>query len=196
MRLVWQGTDSLMLVDVSKRSTRKKIVWMFFRLLVRILDRYYAEGHYVDSPNLIDNLNRFGITKPVTVRPDPPKYGIVFAKEPHNAFNVLYYCPYPATKFQSWLYGLDIYEQIRKEFEGVCTFYRVTGYQDMTKIYPITDFYLRCNRHDGASRMVTECKINGIPYYHSQRNPDINEIRKQLTKAIQQKDSISPRPTA
>jgi hypothetical protein len=59
-------------------------------------------------------------------------------------------------------------------------FIKVDGSQDMSKIYPITDFYLRPNRHDGSSRMIRECEINEIPYYHSTKKPDIFDITVKL----------------
>ena len=53
------------------------------------------------------------------------------------------------------------------------TWIRVDGKQDMAKIYPIVDFYLRPNRHDGNPYMIKECEANNIPYYWSKENPNI-----------------------
>lgn len=183
MRLVWTGTDSLMLIDVSKRSFRKKVVWIMFRFIVWVLDRFYVEGHYVDSKNLGDNLRKFGVIRPIRVRPDPVKYQIKLPKIAHNGFNVLYYCPDPDNKFNRWLYGYDIYKVVKEQLPAI-NFIHVDGSQSLRDIYPITDFYLRCNRHDGASRMVQECQIQEIPYYHSQKDPDINEIINEIARTI------------
>ena len=54
----------------------------------------------------------------------------------------------------------------------------------MNEVWSITDFYLRPNRSDAASRMVQEVRINNIPYYHSQCNPDYGTIKLKLDKLL------------
>lgn len=176
---MWTGTDSLMMVDVSKRTFRKKVVWLLFRWIIKFLDKHYVQEHYIDSLNLKDNLVAAGLVKPIKVRPDPVKYQVKLPKIQHEGFNVLYYCPDTDNKFIRWLYGYDIFESVKEHFPTI-NFIHVDGSQNMKDIYPITDFYLRCNRHDGASRMVQECQIQDIPYYHSQRDPDTDEIIKKI----------------
>jgi len=62
MVLYWTGTDSLMLVDVSKRKLRKKIIWIIFRFVIKFLDKFYIERHYVDHIRLSKNLEKFGVS--------------------------------------------------------------------------------------------------------------------------------------
>jgi hypothetical protein len=54
----------------------------------------------------------------------------------------------------------------------------------MDDIYPLIDFYLRPNRHDGDPRMVRECIENGIPYYHSKSDPSVNDAIIKLKKVF------------
>ncbi len=85
-------------------------------------------------------------------------------------------------RFKDWVYGYDIYMSL-KELMPELNYIETTGMQDMTKIYPIVDFYVRPNRHDGAPRMIMECETNDIPYYWSKENPDLNQIYDTLQKA-------------
>lgn len=181
MKMLWTGTDSLMLVDYSMRKPRKRIYWWCFRGFVRITE-LFIQNHAVISLNLADNLKKFGVRKPIELIPtiyDTTKYD----KKEHEGFNVLYYFPRKGDrKFNEWLYGKDIFFQVKRAYPGI-NFITVDGTYTMEFIYPITDFYLRCNRHDGPCRMVLECKLNGIPYYHSQKDPNIIDICDAIEKA-------------
>lgn len=170
MKMFWTGTDSLMLVDVSKRSFRKKIVWIIFRWIVKFLDRFYVEEHYVDAEWLSTNLAAFGVTKPVRVMKDKIKYSEKLPRKVTNdRFVVMYYLPGGAlaSKFKKWLYGFDIYLQIKHQLtehtNTPITYIMVTGKTDMNSLLPYVDAYIRPNRHDGSSRLVQECELQGIP---------------------------------
>lgn len=174
MKLFWTGTDSLMLINLSMRKLRKRPYWFVFRILIRIMD-FFIEGHYCDSENVADNLKKFGTRKPIIVFHDMVNYPEKFEKIPHDTFNVIYYKPQkPDKDFTSWLYGLDIIEQVKKRLPEV-NFIELNGGSDMREIYPYADFMIRPNRHDGASRMRQECEINEIPYYWTKSNPNIDE---------------------
>lgn len=98
--------------------------------------------------------------------------------------NILVYYPANAPKRIDpvWLYGFDIIQQlITKHLEW--KFKIVDGKQ--LNVYDGIDIYLRPNRHDGASRMIEECKVLGIPYIWSYETgkyikPNINEIEKRI----------------
>ena len=80
-----------------------------------------------------------------------------------------------------WTYGYDIYKKIKKKLWPKIDFIEVYGEEDMNRIYPIVDLYIRPTRSDGRPRMIDECKISKIPYIFSRDgNPDseefINEI--------------------
>ncbi len=188
MKLFWTGTDSLMLVDYSMRKLSKRPYWFVFRILVRMIEPF-IECHYCNSDNIADNLLKFGMKKNIKMYHSELNYPEKFDKIKHDGFNVIYYNPHfrPDKEFTTWLYGLDIIEQIKKELPEV-NFIELDGSRDMSEVYPITDFMLRPNRHDGLSRMKRECNIQNIPYYWTWRNPDIdeaiNKIRHEINKKL------------
>jgi len=177
MKALWTGTDSLMLVDVSKRKLKKKTYWLIFRFYVRLLD-YFVQEHYADSDNIADNLREFDFKKPISIFKDKMLNLEIYKKVEHEEFNVLYYFPVTGSndiEFIRWLYGIDIIEEAERRLTD-CNFIKIDGTVNMRYIYPVTDFYLRPNRHDGSSRLVQECQLNEIPYYHSFKEPDIYQI--------------------
>lgn len=184
MKLFWTGTDSLMLVDYSMRKLRKRPYWFVFRVLIKIMD-YFIESHYCDSENVADNVRKFGTRRPVKILHDKINYLHRFEKQPHEGFNVIYYNPVNRADrgFKRWLYGIDIIKQVRRRMPEI-NFIELDGDVDMSKIYPITDFMIRPNRHDGASRMRQECDVNEIPYYwtNGKTEPNANEIIKKINE--------------
>lgn len=194
MKLYWTGTDSLMLIDLSRRSFRKKLVWLLFRIIVKVLDKFYVESHYVDHSLLKDRLKKFKVSKPIVVLSDQIQHKNKYTKKAHSKFNLLYYMPHKTsdTSFWKWVYGYDVYLKIKDNLSGMnINWIEVDGSKDMNKIYPIVDFYLRPNRSDGASRMRQECEIQGIPYYWSQTNPNHQEAIKKIKKEYEKKNSSS-----
>jgi len=191
MKLFWTGTDSLMLIDFSKRKFKKKIYWWVFRRLIQILE-YFIQEHYCDAENIADNIKKFGTRKPIIVFKDKVNYPIKYDKKPHNEFNVIYYFPKNTSlenKFKQWLYGIDIIEKIKVQLPEI-NFIELDGTKDMSKIYPITDFMIRPNRHDGASRIRQECEINKIPYYWTNSNPNIEDCINAIKKEYEYKGQI------
>ena len=180
MKTLWTGSDVIYATKFPKHSKRSKWVYMFcFRIFAKLTD-IFCEGHYVVSKHLINELKPLGLKKPIKVLVDPPLYLDKYDKQPHEGFNVLYYRGVGGNqKFKDWVYGKDIMNNI----DCACVINRieiniieVNGKDDMSKIYPIIDFMVRPNRHDGNPRMVMECEINDIPYYWSKENPDIDKI--------------------
>ena len=171
MKLLWTGTDALF---YSSWPKYKPHYVLFIKLFARLCDLFVQE-HYIVSEHLRDELK--GLKKPIKVLIDPPDYDCVITKQPHKGINILYF--YKPGRFWSWIYGTDIIIDMYNEYRDF-NWIMVDGSQDMKEVYPDVDFYLRPNRHDGYSRMIMECDINDIPYYWSQDNPDINEIKKQL----------------
>jgi len=188
MKLYWTGTDSLMLIDISKRSFRKKIVYLFFRLLIKLIDPLIQE-HYCISENIADNVRKFGTKKKIVIVDTILKHTKKYKKKKHKGFNILYYLPRNKMErsFLEWLYGFDIILQVLGNYsldnfknDKNIRFIFCDGSQDMKKIYPITDFYLRPNRHDGSCRIRQECEIQDIPYYWSVTEPNLEEIIKKI----------------
>ena len=145
------------------------------RVFAKIADLFVQE-HYVVSEHLIKELAPLKLKKGIKVLIDPPLYPGKYEKQPHKGFNVLYYRGIGANqKFNDWVYGYDIFLKVKRMYTDV-NFIEVNGGEDMTNVYPIIDFYLRPNRHDGAPRMIMECENNGIPYYWSKCTPVTNTI--------------------
>ena len=187
MKLFWTGTDSLMLVDYSMRKIKKRPYWFVFRILIRILE-YFIEAHYCDSENVKNNLLKFGTNKKVIVKHDHVNYPEPFDKKKHNVFNVIYYNPKSRAdkEFSRWLYGIDIIEKVKEKLPQV-NWIELDGTKDMSEIYPIADFLIRPNRHDGASRMRQECEINDIPYYWTNSNPNVEDCINAIKKEYEEK---------
>lgn len=183
MKLFWQGTDSLMLNDYSMRKWKKRPYWWVFRRLVRMLD-LFIEEHYCDSENVAENVRRFGTKRPIKVRPDDIDMR-VYEKIPHDTFTVLYYFPTGHDQsFMRWLYGKDIFDEVVSALPKL-RYVVVNGKNDMQYVYPYVDFYLRPNRHDGASRMRQECELNNIPYYWTQKDPSIGDAIKAVKDELE-----------
>lgn len=183
MKILWTGTDSLMLIDMSMRRWKKKPYWIAFRILTRIMD-YFAQEHYADSEQVAYNLRQFGLNKPISVFKDRVRHPKPYRKRKHDLFNVIYYMPrYNSDQeFTCWLYGCDIIERLKTAIPYV-NFIECDGTLDMSQVYPYADFCVRPNRHDGSSRMIQECIINKIPYYHSFEYPDYEKAKEQIREA-------------
>lgn len=169
------------MIDRSKRSLRKKIYWMLAKIAVRLIEPF-IQCHMVNSHNIKNNLHKMGVKKDIEFLDLPLCYADPQPKVKHDGFNVLYYFPDNFSDgFAKWLYGYDIFLKVQNTFKDV-NFIIVNGSSDMSKIYPITDFYLRCNRHDGHSHMIRECEIQGIPYYYSTTFPSVSDVVDAINK--------------
>ena len=180
MNLTWTGTDVYFLNSIKHVSKRKYPYLFCLRIFTRIAD-FFVQKHVVVTKHLVSELNQFGLKKPIEVMNNPVLYDNKFNKIKHEGFNILYYRGIRGDQnFGDWLYGKDIAYELKKwcEFNII----EVNGKEDMSTIYPIIDFYIRPNRHDGCPRMVRECEINDIPYYHSYENPNYNEMIKKIWK--------------
>ena len=185
MDLVWVGTDVLFMNKYPKGTRYRFRIKIFaFRVLVKILDRFFICRNWVVSDHLSEELNLKRPTMLIEYPRSSPDYQHLqkYPKAKHEGFNVVYYFPggRKNPKFFQWLYGWDIYSLIKKHFDHKINWIIVDGSHDMSKIYPVTDFLLRCNRHDGMPMMVRECQANKIPYYWSKENPSIVEAMLQI----------------
>ena len=181
MKLLWTGTDVLMLNNRRKRKLLKRPYWILFRKLAWFLDRTMIEGHVTNSELLKKELKEFGFKKKIELLLTPLKHTEKYPKVEHSRFNVLYYAPHnKKEKFWRELYGIDLIERLQKEYSYPVIFISVDGTNDMRDIYPMTDMYLRPNRHDGNSRMVRECEIQEITVYWTDENTDYFQMKKAL----------------
>ena len=180
MIVLWTGTDTMLLLKYPPFiSIGFKLKIFAMRIMVKLMSPFIQE-HVVVSDNLKDELNMFGITnvKPfesILVKTD--NYG----KQEHDGVNVYYYLPKGKknTKFIEWLYGYDIIQKAMIRFPEY-NWVRLDGSADMSKEFPVMDFYARPNRHDGCARLKMECEYNNVPYYWSQENPNLEELCEKL----------------
>jgi hypothetical protein len=184
MRAIWQGTDSYLLVSTKRLNLREKYYAYKMRTFARICDKFASE-HYAIGELVERNLRMFGLKKPIKQFRTPVSKRLKIERDTFpDRFIILYYYP-KGSKFRAWLYGYDLYQEARERFRGDkrVIFLTVKGKSDMRYIYPLVDFMIRPNRHDGYPRMVTECEMNGIPYYWSAEKPNfhkmITEIRRE-----------------
>ncbi len=172
----WIGTDALTLVKIPPG----KFIWRFRiwgrRLFWRLFwDRFehFAYSETKDCP-IVKNLIEFGIpVERIRLHPGNINYGRI-EKRLHIGFNVLFYANMgdgTNNKFKRWKYGVDIFEAVRIHFKDdkEIIFNYVDGSEDLNQLLPIADVYIRPSRHDGAARLVRECKANDIPVFWSNR---------------------------
>jgi len=191
MKLLWTGSDVLYMMRFPPYiRLRFKMKILAMRVVAMIIQPFIQEN-YVDHELLKDELETVGF-KNIKVFNDQLKYTEPFEKKPHKEFNILYY--YPKGKknkrFIRWLYGMDIIERLRSTIKSPrVKWIMVDGSQNMENVFPVIDFYVRPTRHDGASRLRQECKINNIPYYWSQTKPSYNKALTTIHKNLKNKDS-------
>jgi len=181
MYLTWTGSDVLFATSFPKHSRKIKYVYMLgMRLFAKLADKF-VQKHVVVSEHLIKELTPLRLKKPIEVRNNPVFYPEPFEKKKHRTFNLIYY--YPGDKknrpFNRWLYGYDIMLTIKEMFPKI-NIIVIDGSLNMKWVYPFADFCARPNRHDGDSRMIRECQINNIPYYHSKENPSLKELHDKI----------------
>lgn len=187
----WTGTDSLTLIKNPPGNKIWHIKLIFYRIKWKILKNFFDET-WVNHPRLINYLNKFGI-KVNKIKETELYYPVNYGKQEHEGFNILYYCPkrpvnLGGMKFITWIYGYDIYCMLTLYYRlknKKINFIRVTGKDDMSKIYPIIDLYIRPTRHDGLPRITRECKINNIPVIESDNfKPTFIYFKKLIDKLL------------
>lgn len=211
MKLFWVGSDTLFatrLIGGRKFPTKwtKYFYFLGMTVFAKIADLFVAE-HYVVSKHLIENLKPLKLKKPFRVLIDPPQDMSHIKRVPHEGFNILYYRGLGGNMpFKNWVYGWDVYQKVVNEIgfthhetdDGVgcmisrsdIKFMQVNGESNLEELYPEIDFYLRPNRSDGAPRMIMECEQIGIPYYWSKKNPNVNDILKQINEVIEANSKV------
>ena len=188
MKILWTGSDVMYMLRYPPfTSIGFKLKIFVMRIMVKLMSPFIQE-HYAVSENLKDELYLFGI-KNVKVDQTILLHRNIYDKVKHNGINVYYYLPCGKnnTKFIEWLYGYDIIQYAMIKFPEY-NWIRLDGSADMSEVFPIMDFYVRPNRHDGRARLRLECEINKIPYYWSQENPDLEKLCETLTQAVDNKN--------
>jgi hypothetical protein len=158
---------------------------LLYRLFIR-LSAFCVEEYCVVHSHLLPELRRFGIKKSIRILPHPLNHTQKYEKTEHKGFNILNYCPVgKEEKWNKWIYGYDIYKQVKDYYQKDTdiNFIRSYGQYDLEVTYPVIDFMLRPNRHDGDARMIGEAQIQCIPFYWSYENPCFDDIIKKIEYA-------------
>jgi len=183
------GTDVL-LISRWNFSCRlyKRLYQIYIRVRTRLLDPFVDE-YWVPHPDLVYELRSAGITKPIKIKSLDLKYLEKIEKIEHDTFNILFYWPGDRgnAKLWRWIYGYDVFLEIKKRLGTKVWWIIVHGEADLKGVFPIVDFYLRVNRHDGYSRLIDECDIQEIPYYWSRTEPDIDKALSAIEETIKEK---------
>ena len=170
------GSQARWLVKTFPTDIRKipYITWVKVRAW---LLRPFIQEYWVDNAYLLQFVLSFKPTAKTRVISVPMDIR-VYPKEPHPYFTILYYYPKREynRKYCRWVYGKDIIEALANHYYPEFMWVGVDGTKDMSRIMPFVDVYLRPNRHDGTPRLVEECWANGIPYYWSNSEPDMEAI--------------------
>ncbi len=185
----WMGSDALTLWSVPPGRNRLEI--FLHRLKMRLLKPFITR-HWVTSSRLVVDLARSKSVLPdkIAIVYWPGRHHQPVRKQPHVGFNILYYDP-GKDKFKRWVYGIDIIETVQVKLTGV-NWVKIDGRQNMAEIFPITDLYLRPSRHDGAPRIIEECRLNNIPVVYSEDGKPLVETIVQEILAIKNKAEPPP----
>lgn len=185
MKLYFTGSDTILLNKFPKQLPRRKIFYVWLYRFFIWLSKFCTEEYWTVHEHLIPEIVRFGIKEDKIKVFQHPYNETKFPKVEHMYFVITYYLPKDSDKWNEWIYGYDIYQVVRSYFwrYNEVKFMVIDGTQDMANVWPVTDFYLRCNRHDGGARLVDEAKVNEVPYYWSYENPSIDEIIQSIEKA-------------
>jgi hypothetical protein len=170
----WVGTDVLILFMYP--PGKGKVIVFLHRVKMYLL-KFVIYEHWFTSKKLMGEMPRRYINgrAKVFMRGDSDCY---IKKISHKGFNVLIYRPLE-TKFNRWLYGLDLIDKLKTLYNREVTFIEADGGLNLKHYYPYIDAYIRPTRHDGFPRMVRECKVNNIPYYWSKNGkPKLKDIIK------------------
>ena len=185
------GTDAL-LISRWKFPCRpyKRIYQVFIRIRTWFLD-FFVDEYWVPHEDMIEELRSFGIKKRIFVRHLDMNYTEKIPKIKHEGFNVLFYWAGDRgnAKFWRWIYGLETFHKIKKELGDEVRWIVADGNLDLNEFFPLVDFYLRVNNHDGYSRLIDECDIQGIPYYWNRTDPDAEEAIATIRREVVRKKS-------
>jgi hypothetical protein len=151
-------------------------IWSrMFRLFAKLSDKMTSK-HLYRGELVRRNLINFGMKKPLAPFDRPVDLSKKVKRINHDGFNIVYYIPKPITKLRKWIYGYDIYFDIKKRFEGRANFIVCNPKMEVRHIYEIADLLIRPNRHDGSPRMIKECIMNNIPAIYSLEKPELSHF--------------------
>jgi len=189
----WQGTDALKLATYPPGDFRWHVRIFFERIFWRLFHRFFI--HWVNSPKLLPYLQDIGIWDAV-VREVPWNQN-KYRKKKHYGFYIMTYLPEGNhnRKYKDWIYGKKIIEQVESYLSDFKIYWvRLDGTQDMAKIYPLVDLYIKVNRHPGSdkNRIAKECELNGIEVYYTDYTKSDLQNAKEIVGHISAKIHSAP----
>lgn len=158
----WHGTDVLKLYHNNIPGYNRLRIFVF-RWLWKRMTKLTNLTCYVNTKKLKPYLKEYGFKKIIVKESywERKKY----KKKVHKGLNILFYVRQKFNKkYERWIYGLEYLNELQKQIDNV-NWIVVDGSQDMTKIYPIIDCYVKVNRcpHSDRNKINKECAYNDIP---------------------------------
>jgi hypothetical protein len=187
MKLIayYSGSDARWLVNMQPTDL-KKIPYILFTRIRQWLLKWIVSEYEVPDKYLTGFILHTHKKAKIVIKPSVLKYTIKVPKKQHSGFNIMYYYPLNEynRKYCQWVYGKDIIDRLKKHYGNKVIWIKVDGTYDLNYVFPVIDFYVRPNRHDGDGRLGRECKIQDIPIYWSQCNPNFNDIVRHIDSEI------------
>ena len=181
----WRGSDVLKIFMNPYPKTSLQFYTLYINRLFDWASRSFVTENWVTHKHLVPHLENKGI------HVDRVQHGTSqifsdFKRIKHDNINILYYMPKTKNqRYANWVYCWDIVREIKEIFKDDADFIEVDGTQDMSKVYPIVDYYIRPSRWDGMTRMIQECQQLGIPYFWDETfTPTLDELIRWLDERL------------
>lgn len=167
----WVGTDAIKLNVMPDGNLLFKLRVINYRIFWKIAHRRFNE-HWVNHKELKQALLDFGIPEDkIKIKPTEVELK-KYPKKEHKLFNILFYINLRGgtkdLRSIIWTYGQKYFDFLVRYvdyFPEYLNVILVDGSSDMSKIYPITDCYIKINttKYNGLNRIGKECEYNNIP---------------------------------
>lgn len=169
----WLGSDIWLLYSFPRG--RGKLSVLRHRLKYH-LTKNFVDENWLDSEKLLEEFVSIGGERAIVRYHVRGMLTEKVKRIEHEGINIAYYWPKDSGEYQEEVYGVDMVKKLIYFYPQV-NWLRLDGTLNMREIYPTLDGYIRPNRHDGGSRLIRECKLNGIPYYRSEDGkPDLDDM--------------------
>jgi len=159
----WHGTDVGKLYQFLPGMSKMGIV--LYRWFWRRMTKLTNLTCLMNTPRMFPILKEFGF-KRIEYREAPwakKRYDVKEYVTSHLV--ILFYIRQKFNlKYENWIYGKDYLLALKKNMPEV-EWLLVTGDDDMRKIYPHVDCYIKINRmpHSDRNKINKECEYNDIP---------------------------------
>jgi hypothetical protein len=156
----WLGTDALTMSEFPKGKKPLKII--LHRIKMKLLDPFIYQHWLVSMRLLVYLRGRVNLSN-FTIK----VHDCYHMKKSKKPLIVGYYSP-PFSKFNEWVYGIDIIEYFKRHFsKDNIVFLPYNGKTNIQPFLNAIDIYIRPSRSDGYPRLILLCQENKIPYMWS-----------------------------